>query len=60
MLKLIALCHYHLYVAFYTLDHADLLLGQFEANDPSNVWSFFDVVFAFEVDEPTNGNPPKQ
>jgi len=21
---------------------------------------FFDVVFAFEVDEPTNGNPPKQ
>lgn len=41
MLKLIALCHYHLYVAFYTLDHADLLLGQFEANDPSNVWSFF-------------------
>lgn len=59
MLKLIALCHYHLYVAFYTLDHADLLLDQSEANDPLNVFcDFLDIVFTFEVDEPINGNPP--
>ena len=33
MLKLIALCHYHLYSAFYIMDHQDLLLSQAEADD---------------------------
>ena len=34
MLRLIALCHYHIYVAFYILDHCDLILSEDEAKDP--------------------------
>jgi hypothetical protein len=33
MLKLIAVCNYHLYSAFYIMDHQDLLLSQAEADD---------------------------
>lgn len=33
MLRLIALCHYHIYVAFYILDHCDLILSEDEAKE---------------------------
>ena len=43
MLRLIALCHYHLYAAFYIMDHCDLLLSQADANDPRGGFEDFDI-----------------
>lgn len=34
MLKLIAVCHWHLYSVIYVLDHADLVLQNPEAEEP--------------------------
>lgn len=51
MLKLIAVCNYHLYSAFYIMDHQDLLLSQAEADDtcPQFIywwgWTFYHAVF---------------
>ena len=33
ILRLIAVCHWHLYAACYTMDHADLILSQPEAQE---------------------------
>lgn len=45
MLRLIALCHYHLYAAFYIMDHCDLLLEQADANDPLRGFKHFGTFF---------------
>ena len=34
MLKLIAVCHYHIYAAFYVMDHSDILLDESDSKDP--------------------------
>ena len=33
MLKLIAVCHYHIYAAFYVMDHSDIVLDEWDSND---------------------------
>ena len=38
MLKLIATCHYHLYSAFFIMDHSGLLLDRAAADDPLDLF----------------------
>ena len=38
MLKLIAACHFHLYSAFYIMDHSGLLFERAEADDPLDLF----------------------
>ena len=41
MLRLIAVCHFHLHAAFYLMDHSDILLSQDDADDTCKSLVFF-------------------